>query len=91
MRKMIKTACRLLILSLALFPDHSWAAEDEVSTNVTYKQKTEIDFDDLEIEGALQKPQSSLVLERKKANFNPLLKLRTDWNNEIEQSANEVK
>ena len=58
---------------------------------VVYKSKTEIDFEDLEIEGALQKPQSALVLERKKASFNPLVKLRTDWNEEISHSTNEVK
>jgi hypothetical protein len=45
----------------------------------------------LEIEGILQKPQSALVLERKKANFNPLVKLRTDWNTEIDQSVDEIK
>ena len=58
---------------------------------VVYNSKTEIDFEDLEIEGTLQKPQSALVLERKKANFNPLVKLRTDWNDEIDQSVDEVK
>ena len=44
-----------------------------------------------EIEGILQKPQSALVLERKKANFNPLIKLRTDWNDAIDESVDEVK
>lgn len=58
---------------------------------VVYKSKTEIDFEDLEIEGALQKPQSALVLERKKASFNPLIKIRVDWKEEIEQSVDEVK
>ena len=45
----------------------------------------------LEIEGILQKPQSALVLERKKANFNPLIKLRTDWQDAMEQSVDEIK
>ena len=56
-----------------------------------YRQKTEIDFEGLEIEGVLQKPQGALVLDRKKASFNPLIKLRTDFNAEIDQSTNEVK
>ena len=58
---------------------------------VVYKTKTEIDFEDLEIEGTLQKPQSALVLERKKASFNPLIKIRVDWKEEVEQSVDEVK
>lgn len=65
------------------------AGDDE--QKVVYKSKTEIDFEDLEIEGILQKPQSSLVLERKKANFNPLIKLRANFNEEIDQSVNEIK
>jgi hypothetical protein len=64
---------------------------DENGRKVVYKAATSIDFEDLEIEGILQKPQSALVLERKKANFNPLIKLRTDWQDAMEQSVDEVK
>ena len=84
---------KALILSLLLLPPHAAHAgdDDAKDRNVVYRQKTEIDFEDLEIEGILQKPQSALVLERKKASFNPLVKLRTDWNEEISQSVDEVK
>ena len=64
---------------------------DDGEKKVIYKSTTEIDFEDLEIEGTLQKPQSALVLERKKAAFNPLVKLRTDWNAEIDESVDSVK
>ena len=76
----------LLLISLAHASD-----DDSEDRKVVYKQKTEIDFEDLEIEGVLQKPQSALVLERKKASFNPLVKLRTDWNDAIDESVDEVK
>lgn len=76
----------LLLVTLALAGD-----EPEDDRKVVYKQKTEIDFEGLEVEGVLQKPQSALVLERKKANFNPLIKLRTDWNAEIDQSTEEIR
>ena len=79
----------LLLASMALASDD--VERDADGNRVVYKQKTEIDFEDLEIEGILQKPQSALVLERKKANFNPLIKLRTDWNDAMEQSVDEVK
>ena len=69
----------------------SIAIAGEGDDKVVYKTKTEIDFEDLEIEGTLQKPQSALVLERKKASFNPLIKIRVDWKEEIEQSVDEVK
>ena len=79
----------LLLASMALASDD--VERDADGNRVVYKNKTEIDFEDLEIEGILQKPQSALVLERKKANFNPLIKLRTDWNDAMEQSVDEVK
>lgn len=87
---MSKVIRAIFILSLATLSGHAWAGDDD-EERVVYKQKTEIDFEDLEIEGVLQKPQSALVLERKKANFNPLIKLRTDWNDAVEQSVDEVK
>jgi len=37
------------------------------------------------------KPSSALVLDRKKAEFNPLITLRSDFNVEMEQSVDEVK
>ena len=58
---------------------------------VVYKEKTEIDFEALELEGELVKPQGALVLERKKANFNPLIKLRKDFTTEIIQSNNDIQ
>lgn len=82
------------MLALFLAVSIALAGDDQDSSDepkVVYKQKTEIDFEDLEIEGILQKPQSALVLERKKASFNPLVKLRTDWNDEIQESTEEVK
>jgi len=64
-------------------------ADDE--PKVVYKDKTEIDFEALELEGELVKPQGALVLERKKANFNPLIKLRKDFTIEINQSTKDIQ
>lgn len=79
-----------LLVSMALADDA--AAQDDVSDRkIIYRQKTEIDFEGLDIEGEMVKPSSSLVLERKKADFNPLVKIRTEWNDEIEFSVDEAK
>ena len=58
---------------------------------VIYKKKTEIDFENLDIEGELVKPQGALLLERKKANFNPLIKLRQDFNAEMTESVKDIQ
>ena len=84
-----------LFLMMVIFAKSAFAGDDVErdadGNRVVYRSKTEIDFEDLEIEGVLQKPQSALVLERKKANFNPLIKLRTDWNDAIQESVDEIK
>lgn len=84
----------IYFLLLALF--NTALADDEVQSTddgrkIVYKSKTEIDFEGLDVEAALVKPQSALVLERKKASFNPLIKLRTNWTEEIDQSTDEIK
>lgn len=66
-------------------------AQDEDDRKVVYKQKTEIDFEGLEVAGELVKPQGALLLDRKRANFNPLIRLRTDFNEEMAQSVDEIK
>jgi len=63
----------------------------EEEPKVIYKERTEIDFEGVEIAGELVKPQGSLVLDRKRAKFNPMIKLRTDFDDEIDQSIDEVK
>jgi|688.fasta_scaffold47395_9 hypothetical protein len=80
----------VIATSLFFAPLAAFAGEDEEG-RVTYRQKTEIDFEELEIEAPLQKPQSALILERKKAQFNPLIQLRTNFNPEMEQSIDEIK
>ncbi len=82
---------RFIILIPLLFLGGDAIASDDEDTKVVYRKETTIDFEDLEIEGTLIKPQSALVLERKKASFNPLIKLRTDWNDKIEENLDEVK
>jgi hypothetical protein len=83
---------KYLLLFFVLFSSVAYAGdEEEDSRKVVYKQKTEIDFEGLEVEGVLQKPQSALVIERRSASFNPLIKLRTDFNDKIEENTDEIK
>ena len=76
----------LFLLSGAAIAD-----EPKEEPKVIYKQKTEIDFEGVEVDGELVKPQGSLLLERKHAKFNPMIKLRTDFDDEMDNSVNEVK
>ncbi len=91
---MTKLVARLALASVLLYAPAALAQDeggDDADRKVVYKQKTEIDFEGLDVSGELVKPQSALVLDRKKAQFNPLIKLRYDFNSEMEQSIDEVK
>tara|TARA_R110000851_G_scaffold315887_2_gene478699 strand:+ start:10049 stop:10279 length:231 start_codon:yes stop_codon:yes gene_type:complete len=73
----------LLITALATAQDND--------RQIRYKDKTEIDFEGVDVTGQLVKPQGALLLDRKRATFNPLIKLRTDFNQEMSNSVSEVK
>ena len=51
----------------------------------------DIDFEALDITGEMIKPQGSVIIERRKAEFNPLIKIRTDFNHEMNDSVREIK
>ena len=66
-------------------------AQDVDETNIVYKKKTEIDFEGIEIEGQLIKPDGSIITERQQATFNPLIRLRTEFSVEMSNSVKEIK
>lgn len=63
-------------------------AEDR---KIKYEKTTEIDFEELDITGEMIKPQGALIIDRQKTSFNPLIPLRTDWNQEMTDSVREIK
>ena len=63
----------------------------DAGRDVKYKSRTEIDFEGVDVTGQLVKPQGALLLDRKRASFNPLIKLRSDFNPEISNSVTEIK
>jgi hypothetical protein len=68
------------------------AADDPAEEpKVIYKERTEIDFEGVEIAGELVRPQGALVLDRKRAKFNPMIKLRRDFDDEMDKSVDEIK
>ena len=68
------------MLPLSLISTSAFAQEvDEQGRTVVYKSKTEIDFEGLEMTGELVKPQGALLLDRKRASFNPLIRQTHMW------------
>ena len=82
-------------LALLLMFSTTAMAEDPVSPDedrrIVYKQRTEIDFEGVEVEGTLVRPQGALILARKAGSFNPLIRLRMDFEPELNNSVNLIK
>lgn len=91
----LKSTLRIAaLLSLSLTSASAFAQDDEGGEDdrkVTYKAKTEIDFEGLDVSGELVKPAGSVVAETKRAAFNPLIRLRMDFNQEMVESVDEIK
>jgi len=81
----------ILFIFALLFPLTAHAQDEEESRKVIYKQRTEIDFDSVDVNGELIKPVGALLIERKRAQFNPLIKLRQDFKPEIKRSIKQVQ
>jgi hypothetical protein len=83
---------RTFVLILALFfPFPANAQERGDNERFIYKQRTEINFDGVDIQGTLVKPQGTLLLDRRAASFNPLIKLRENWNLEMKESIRTIR
>ena len=83
---------KIVVLIFALlFPFLANAQERGGNERIIYKQRTEINFDGVDIQGELVKPQGTLLLDRRSASFNPLIKLRENWNLEIQESIRMIR
>jgi hypothetical protein len=83
---------KLFIIFSLLAPATAQAQDKtDESREVIYKQRTEIDFDSVDVNGELIKPAGALVIDRKRAQFNPLIKLRQDFNPEIKRTIRQVQ
>ena len=82
---------RLFAITALLATSSVAFAQDDEERTVKYKERTEIDFEGLDVSGELVKPQGALLLDRKRASFNPLIRLRTDFNQEMAESVDEIK
>jgi hypothetical protein len=63
---------------VAMAQDDTTATETP-SEEVVYKKTTIIDFSDITITGELTKPEGSYMMNKKKANFNLLIRVRDNF------------
>ncbi|MCO4768815.1 MAG: hypothetical protein KDA24_02215 [Deltaproteobacteria bacterium] len=66
-------------------------AQDDDDDSVRYKKKTEIDFEDVSVDGELKKPHGAYLLDKRQSSFNPLIKLKADFNKEMIESVTQIR
>ena len=104
MKRLANFAARL-VLGLALLASASAsasAADDkkaegppgpkviQEADKVVVRKRTVIDFNDVTVEGELTKPEGSYLLNRNKTRFQSLIKLRDNFNPELQKSADNL-
>lgn len=77
-----------VVLSLVAFSSTAFA-EDKVikeADKTVFRKKTTIDFTDVAIDGELTKPEGSYSVSKKKTTFKTLIKVRDNFNPELQKS-----
>jgi hypothetical protein len=57
---------------------------------ILVRKRTVIDFNDMTIEGELTRPEGSYLLNRRRTRFPSLLKLRDNFDPELQKSADNL-
>ncbi len=60
------------------------------SDKTVYKKKTVIDFNEVAVDGELTKPEGSYTISKKKTTFRTLIKVRDNFNPELQRSADNL-
>ena len=89
---------RSSFLALLLFAPAALAQEalplpggDDLPDDVRYADRTEIDFETVDVRAGIVGPDGKIVRERPKAKFNPLIRVRDDFRAEMNASIDAVK
>ena len=83
----------ILLATLFAFPA---SAEDKApkvvqeADKVVVRKRTVIDFNDVTVEGELTKPEGSYLMNRNRTRFQSLIRLRDNFNPELQKSADNL-
>ena len=84
------------VVLIVLFALPALAAENpgvkvvQEPDRIVVRKRTVIDFNDVTVEGELTKPEGSYVLNRNRTRFRSLVRLRDNFNPELQKSADNL-
>jgi hypothetical protein len=92
---MRRLAAAVAVVALWAVPAVAEEAETRVKViqeedRTIYRKNTVIDFTDVAVEGELTKPEGSYVLNRKETDFDSLIRVRDNFNPELQKSVDNL-
>lgn len=87
---------RTLAAALAVVLPAAATAQDTLTdvpeeVEVRYQRETHVDFETVNVGGTLVAPSVTWLEESQRKGFQPLIRLRVDWNAELSASLDEVR
>ena len=79
-----------LLLASAAVAEETRTRVVQEPDKVVVRKRTVIDFNDVTVEGELVKPEGSYVLNRNQTRFPSLIRLRDNFNPELQKSADNL-
>jgi len=88
----LKKAILIALLSLSAFAEEKQGVKViREADKIVVRKRTVIDFNDVTVEGELTKPEGSYVLDRSRTRFRSLVRLRENFNPELQKSADNLQ
>ena len=85
-----RTVLIVLLALPALAEEKPRAKVVQEADRIVVRKRTVIDFNDVTVEGELTKPEGSYVLDRNRTRFPSLVRLRDNFNPELQKSADNL-
>ena len=85
-----RTVLIVLLALPALAEEKPGVKVVQEADRIVVRKRTVIDFNDVTVEGELTKPEGSYVLDRNRTRFPSLVRLRDNFNPELQKSADNL-
>ena len=87
----VRRAVLIVLLALpALAEEKPGVKVVQEADRIVVRKRTVVDFNDVTVEGELTKPEGSYVLNRNRTRFRSLVRLRDNFNPELQKSADNL-
>ena len=87
---LIRSIVLATVFAIPAFAQEKGAKIIQEADKIVIRKRTVIDFNDVTVEGELTKPEGSYLMNRNKTRFQSLIRLRDNFNPELQKSADNL-